>query len=173
MLDWVRNVLPKTIPKSPRKSTRKPSIKKKHGSVPKSSSLPRSPTKRITRSATSSKPRIDPHKPRHRSSSWTMPPAFKIDPKIVNYRCSAAFALFWNLALTILPDEVIESFDRFLHDLCPPRMDAAGAIAQDENGYGTYTVALPNHEFTFHSAELAPPSGICTENYARYCSFPQ
>ncbi|KAJ3572583.1 hypothetical protein NP233_g2995 [Leucocoprinus birnbaumii] len=47
-------------------------------------------------------------------------------------------------------------------------MDAAGSIPTDQNGRGTYEVELPNYTFTFHDAELAPPSGACAENYGRY-----
>lgn len=85
-----------------------------------------------------------------------------------NKKASSAFALFWNLARSVAPDEVLDDFDEYLHTLGIPRMDGGGTMPHNiETGRGNYTVAIPGFQFTFHGAELAPPTGVGAENYAR------
>ncbi|KAJ3551362.1 hypothetical protein NP233_g13095 [Leucocoprinus birnbaumii] len=82
---------------------------------------------------------------------------------------SSAFALFYNLFLSIAPSEVIDDFNDHLSRLGNCRMDARGTMSCDPStGEGNYTVDLPGYSFTFHGAQLAPPTSVCARNYARY-----
>ena len=91
----------------------------------------------------------------------------------MNYRASSAFALLWNLCLDILPDEVIGDFDDFFEKLNIARMSASEGAAKEFAGSeeppvsGAYTIRIGDFEFTFQDAELAPPSGVVGQNYAR------
>lgn len=81
---------------------------------------------------------------------------------------SAAYALFWNLTHAFAPPEVIEDFDNYLKNLGIKRMDGGGTMKHDiETGKGEYTISVPGYEFTFHGAQLAPPTGICAHNYCQ------
>lgn len=76
------------------------------------------------------------------------------------------FAFFWNMIRKQLPSEVIGDFDKYLKDTGIARMDANGCISSTENR-GAYTVQLGSAVHEFHDAELAPPTGVFAENYAR------
>lgn len=83
--------------------------------------------------------------------------------------CSASFALFWNMALSILPPQPLEDYKKFLAELGLPRMDAHGKMPYDrESGKGDYTIRVGKWDYTFRSEELAPPTGVISENYSRY-----
>ncbi|KAJ3573992.1 hypothetical protein NP233_g2057 [Leucocoprinus birnbaumii] len=84
-------------------------------------------------------------------------------------RGSSAFALLWNIILAVAPSEVIDDFRQYLKNLGLKRMDGNGAMVHDwETGLGSYTIKVPGHEFTFHGAELAPPTAVCAWNYCRH-----
>ncbi|TFK60762.1 hypothetical protein BDN72DRAFT_778991, partial [Pluteus cervinus] len=85
-----------------------------------------------------------------------------------NHESSSVFALFWNLCRAHLPDEIISGIQNFL-DTGIPRMDAGGAMATGHApGTGHYTVQpTPDVSFTFHEAQLAPPTGVFACNYSR------
>ncbi len=80
---------------------------------------------------------------------------------------SATFALFWNMACSIVPPGLIEDYKQFLDTLGMCRMDAHGQMSYDhDTGRGDYMVDVGLHQYTFHSEELAPPTGIIGENYS-------
>lgn len=91
----------------------------------------------------------------------------------MNYRASSAFALLWNLCLDILPDEVLGYFEDFFEELNIARMSASEGAAKEFAGSeeastsGVYTIRIGDFEFTFQDAELAPPSGVVGQNYAK------
>lgn len=64
-----------------------------------------------------------------------------------------------------LPTTVIQSFDSFLEETGIPRMDAYKTIGSSN---GSYMVSNLNQTYIFHDVPLPPPSGIFTQNYARY-----
>ncbi|KAJ3560620.1 hypothetical protein NP233_g10715 [Leucocoprinus birnbaumii] len=194
--DWVHNVIRKTIPEAMEETSEgAPVLTENIESFPPEASPPSFrrrpvrlasvgvsiPTRRSTRLASKhtlpspsiSRSHSSQSRTRGRSRSpqvhtLARPGGIQIDPKKVDEDASSAFALLWNLALTILPNDVIHSFDEFLNELRPPHMDSSGTIVTDFEGRGTYTVALPNYTFKFHNAQLAPPSGACSENYPRH-----
>ena len=105
-----------------------------------------------------SKPKLD----------WARNLLRKISPEDLldlNYRSSSAFALFWNMLQSRLPTTVIQSFDSFLEETGIPRMDAYKTIGSSN---GSYMVSNLNQTYIFHDVPLPPPSGIFTQNYARY-----
>ncbi|RDB16118.1 hypothetical protein Hypma_003386 [Hypsizygus marmoreus] len=69
----------------------------------------------------------------------------------MNAKSSSAFAFFWNMLRVQLPGEVLDDFSDFLAEMGSLRMD----------------VKIGDDEFQFHGAELAPPAGVCAENYSR------
>lgn len=87
--------------------------------------------------------------------------------KLTNYKCSSSFTVLWSLAQTILPGEVIGNFTDFIQQLDLLHIDAAGSIDPDHDSQGHYSIDLDGQEFVYHDAELAPPCGVCTENYTR------
>ncbi len=91
----------------------------------------------------------------------------------MHYRCSASFALFWNLCKSVVPNEIINDFLEYLQELGIGRMDGNGAMSCDAEGKGSYKVEIeagPNKKqevFEFNNVDLAPPTGVSGENYAR------
>lgn len=67
-----------------------------------------------------------------------------------------------------LPAEVIEGIEDYLAEGIP-RMDGNGLMATGSApGTGEYLVDLcDGQSFTFHEAQLAPPSGVFASNYSR------
>ncbi|KAF5354832.1 hypothetical protein D9756_005720 [Leucocoprinus leucothites] len=91
----------------------------------------------------------------------------------LNEEGSSAFALFWNIICAVAPPEVLADFNLFLTDLDIRRMDGGGKMPHNsKTGQGNYTVKIPNFMFTFHGAELAPPAGVCAQNYTQYVALP-
>ncbi|KAJ3560342.1 hypothetical protein NP233_g10901 [Leucocoprinus birnbaumii] len=85
---------------------------------------------------------------------------------------ASAICLAWNIARAVAPLEVLKNFDEFLSNLQIRRMDGGGTMPHDiSTGHGTYTVTLPSFSFTFHGAELAPPTAVCALNYGRYTHY--
>lgn len=96
-------------------------------------------------------------------------------------QASCAFAYLWNLARNKVPAEVIGDFEAFVKELQIGRMDDRGSMAGDGKGIsgnsgtmagasqttGSYTLQSGSRTFTFHNAELAPPTGVMALNYAR------
>ncbi len=60
----------------------------------------------------------------------------------MHYQCSAAFALFWNLCKSIVPDEIMDDFTSYLRGLGIGRMDADGVMPCNLNGKGSYHVEI-------------------------------
>ncbi len=77
---------------------------------------------------------------------------------------AAAFALFWNLCRSWLPDEIIRDIDDFVAAHGLPSMDPT-AITPTQDG--AYTIAIGDTNFDFHDVRLAPPMGVMASNYAR------
>lgn len=69
---------------------------------------------------------------------------------------------------TCVPPEVLDDFKTFLIDM--PRMDG-DAMVLNESGqpaaHGDYTIFAGGKHIEFHNAELAPPAGVCGQNYTR------
>jgi hypothetical protein len=84
----------------------------------------------------------------------------------LNYRISCAFALFWNMAKTHLPPEIIHDITGFLERTSIFRMDADQQSPTPE-GKGTYTVDVGGIPVDFNGVELAPPMGMMSTNYCR------
>ncbi|KAH9841338.1 uncharacterized protein C8Q71DRAFT_700010 [Rhodofomes roseus] len=82
-----------------------------------------------------------------------------------NFHLSSVFALFWNLLLSHLPDEVLEPFETYLAENQMCRMDGNGA--KERKAQGIYMVERGSECVEFNDAELAPPSGVAGCNYAR------
>lgn len=91
----------------------------------------------------------------------------------MHYRCSSSFAFFWNLCKSVVPDEIIDDFTSYLSEIGIGRMDADGAMPCNANGKGSYSITLQDDFgedvdiFNFSDVELAPPTGVSSENYAR------
>lgn len=92
----------------------------------------------------------------------------------INYKTSAAFALFWNMVKSTAPDDVVGDFEHYLKSTGICRMDGDGQMPHDiSSGKGSYKVELEHDdgkatEFEFNNVELSPPTGVTAENYARY-----
>lgn len=98
-------------------------------------------------------------------------PAHVIDD--MDHRSSSAFALFWNLCRSSLPEEVMEDFDNFFEDCCLPRMHPCNGAAGDPINHsqcmaGDYSIQIGDNKFVFKNAERAPPAGVCGQNYSRF-----
>lgn len=80
----------------------------------------------------------------------------------MNYRISSAFAIFWNLCRSWLPEQIIKDFDDF--------MVKSGILAMGSvNGTnGDYTAQVGDGTHIFNDVQLAPPQGVMAVNYARY-----
>lgn len=66
-----------------------------------------------------------------------------------------------------MPAEVIGGIEEYLASGVQ-RMDGDGLMGTgSEAGAGEYTVDVCGESFTFHEAQLAPPSGVFASNYAR------
>ena len=89
----------------------------------------------------------------------------------MDYRLSSVFALFWNLCGDLLPQEVMDDFDAFFDRFNILRMNPAKGAAQDflarETVHGDYVVQVGEMEFVFSNVEMAPPAGVCAQNYSR------
>ncbi|KAF8341801.1 hypothetical protein F5887DRAFT_1076389 [Amanita rubescens] len=80
-----------------------------------------------------------------------------------DYECSSAFALFWNLARSWLPGEIIQDFDDFIESEGLPPMNSE---FQTDGLDGTYTAVIKGVRYNFTDARLAPPQGYFGGNYA-------
>ena len=77
-------------------------------------------------------------------------PAHVIDD--MDHRSSSAFALFWNLCRSSLPEEVMEDFDNFFEDCCLPRMHPCNGAAGDPINHsqcmaGDYSIQIGDNKF--------------------------
>jgi hypothetical protein len=101
-----------------------------------------------------------------------------------DFNCSSVYALFWNMIRRRLPEEILADLKKFVEKIgnaekpttmnahqttafwgMPLRQPAASGSAtttKDQRFNGTQF-------FQFHQAELAPPQGIVSLNYARFC----
>ncbi|KAA8911522.1 hypothetical protein FN846DRAFT_887720 [Sphaerosporella brunnea] len=90
---------------------------------------------------------------------------FDSPEKLANFdfEVSSTYALLWNMVRWKLPPAILEDMDKFTNS------DGTRA-AMDGNGNmrGYYGMKLGSDYFEFHSAELAPPLGIYSQNYARF-----
>lgn len=82
---------------------------------------------------------------------------------------SSIFALFWQMAWSRLPQEIIDDFDIFLGAAGIRRMDANGRLS-DGSSTGSYSVTAGDATFDFHAAELAPPAGVFAQNYSQWAA---
>lgn len=94
-----------------------------------------------------------------------------------NIAISSMFAIFWQLLLHRAPPEITDDFHEFMMREEIVRMDAGGAMVEKSPGEdatwltpkprGFYNVEYKGEKCTFNGAELAPPCGVMSENYAR------
>ena len=82
---------------------------------------------------------------------------------------SSVFALDWNMFKMQLPDEVMDSFNRWLEDSEIVRMNPSGKRTRAS---GKYTICNGEDPVDFHNVELAPPAGVFGANYTRYSKSP-
>ncbi|KAH9943786.1 hypothetical protein B0H21DRAFT_865180 [Amylocystis lapponica] len=83
----------------------------------------------------------------------------------LDYKCSSVFALFWNMLLGCLPDQIIDDLTNYLDATGICRMDASGSRT---SSHGEYTVKKGDDAVVFRDVELAPPTGVFAVNYARH-----
>jgi hypothetical protein len=83
----------------------------------------------------------------------------------LDQRTAAAFALFWNLSRSWLPEPIIRDFDDFIKKNGVPPMNRQWTTPTQE---GSYKVTIEGVTFDFDDAHLAPPMGLVASNYARY-----
>ena len=86
----------------------------------------------------------------------------------VDYQTSCLFALAWNICRAQLPKEVMDEWVQWIESTQLPRMDAGVHMA---GTHGDYQIHIGEHTTTFHNAELAPPTGLLNQNYARSVLF--
>lgn len=85
-----------------------------------------------------------------------------------DYNASCAFAMFWNLCRTILPDNIISDIEEFMKTAGPDmRMDGHGRMPINDDGTGEFTLSIGGEHWKFCKAHLAPPAGVMASNYAR------
>ncbi|KAM6489122.1 hypothetical protein JOM56_010310 [Amanita muscaria] len=87
----------------------------------------------------------------------------KDDLEDFNYQCSSAFAFFWNLARSWLPQEIIRDFDNFIQTHNLPAMNPN---FQTDGLDGKYTAFINGVQYEFSDARLAPPQAYFGGNYA-------
>ncbi|KAF8836612.1 hypothetical protein BDN67DRAFT_983812 [Paxillus ammoniavirescens] len=79
-------------------------------------------------------------------------------------------ALFWNLARSRLPDEILDDFDRWFKSSGIVRMGGDPKL-QEMKPTGEYSIGLgsglPGERVNFQGVELAPPAGVFAQNYCR------
>ena len=85
-----------------------------------------------------------------------------------DYQTSCLFALGWNICRAQMPREVMDGWVGWLENSKLPRMDAG---VQMTGKRGDYHVRIGEYTATFHDAELAPPTGLLNQNYARSAHF--
>ena len=81
-----------------------------------------------------------------------------------DYQTSCLFALGWNICCAQLPKEVMDGWVKWLENSKLPRMDAGVCMT---GTHGDYHIHIGEDTVTFHDAELAPPTGLLNQNYAR------
>ncbi|KAK7018687.1 hypothetical protein VNI00_018314 [Paramarasmius palmivorus] len=87
------------------------------------------------------------------------------ETRSLHYDTSAIFALLWNLAVTMMPDDVLADFEDFIGELGIHCMDPSIHYHGEANNM--YTVRIRGADIPLRDAELAPPCGVCAKNYAR------
>ncbi|KAK7018074.1 hypothetical protein VNI00_018393 [Paramarasmius palmivorus] len=90
------------------------------------------------------------------------------EKRSLHYDTSAIFALLWNLAVTMMPDDVLADFEDFIGELGIYRMDPS--IYYNGEATRMYTVRIGGVDIPLRDAELAPPCGVCAKNYARFAT---
>lgn len=78
---------------------------------------------------------------------------------------SSAFALIWNILRKRLPAEIQKEWVGWLKAGEFPAMNPEWADHSDNKG--KYTIQVAGKAISFHKAELAPPTGVMAQNYAR------
>ncbi|KAJ3559157.1 hypothetical protein NP233_g11335 [Leucocoprinus birnbaumii] len=78
---------------------------------------------------------------------------------------SFVFALFWNLLLKRLPLEIMDEWKGWIAEEMLPAMNPQWKDHSDNRGL--YEIEVLAEKVVFHDAELAPPTGIMSQNYAR------
>jgi len=84
------------------------------------------------------------------------------EKRSANYRSSSAFALFWNLCRSKLPEAIIDDITGYFGGI-GVYMDPSGA----SQGEGKYMVGVDDIDVEFHGAPQPPPTGVVGGNYAR------
>ncbi|KAJ3980303.1 hypothetical protein F5890DRAFT_1419882 [Lentinula detonsa] len=84
------------------------------------------------------------------------------EQEAMRYEAASVFAMFWNMVQKVCPSAVID--DRF--------MEQTGLISMDPKefsgqGGSEYTVNYEGSNITFKGVDMAPPSGVFAQNYAR------
>ncbi|KAH9929874.1 uncharacterized protein BXZ73DRAFT_90342 [Epithele typhae] len=96
--------------------------------------------------------------------------AFKND---LRFREASICAFAWNMARGMLPNEVIESYDSFLHGTFIPRMNSSSDFFSKMGMYSVEDIRGPGgnvnyrNVYKFDAVELAPPSAVFSMNYSR------
>lgn len=80
-------------------------------------------------------------------------------------RQSYAFGFFWNLLRHRLHKDVMDDWKKWTSDNVLPAMHPSWESHADN--WGPYDVPCGDKTFTYKKAELAPPSGVMAQNYAR------
>ena len=83
----------------------------------------------------------------------------------MNYRTSSAFALFWNLCRSWLPQEIIADIDEFMSSTGISAMDGNRRLSSID---GDYEATVGGLTYKFSNVRLAPPQGVMAANYSRY-----
>ncbi|KAA8895329.1 hypothetical protein FN846DRAFT_758948, partial [Sphaerosporella brunnea] len=100
-----------------------------------------------------------------------------------DFNCSSVYALFWNMIRRRLPEEILADLKTFVEKIENAQVEksttmnenrttAYWGIPLQQSGSGTTTKDKRfngTQFFQFHQAELAPPQGIVSLNYARFC----
>ncbi len=79
---------------------------------------------------------------------------------------SSAFALIWNILRKRLPPEIQKEWIGWLKNGKFPAMNPEWADHADNRG--SYSICVKGETIKFNNAELAPPTGVMAQNYARY-----
>jgi hypothetical protein len=86
----------------------------------------------------------------------------------LDYQTSSAFALFWNMIATRVPECIYADIVNFLLGTGICRMDSN---QKSEDAFGEYTIVIDGTPVSFYNVERAPPQGVVAANYSRPIHF--
>ncbi|KAJ3991517.1 hypothetical protein F5050DRAFT_1716023 [Lentinula boryana] len=86
------------------------------------------------------------------------------EQEAMRYEATSMFAMFWNMVQKVCPSAVIDDFKQF--------MEQTGLISMDpkefsRQGGSEYMVNYEGSNITFKGVDMAPPSRVLVQNYAR------